>query len=267
MWATTALRKWLAEPETRDLDINGVELSTAHRRVLQKKKMLRALFAGFYRRCRAADERFFGLTPGGRLEIGSGAGIIKQYDPQVITSDIKPLPFVDLVAPAERLPLPDASLRAVYGINVFHHIPDPSAFFRELLRVVHPGGGAVLIEPYYGPVARRLFVRLHAEEGFDVTMPGWRNTQQQGPCSRVNQALSYIVFRRDYAEFCRRFPTLELVFDQPHTQLMYFLSGGVNFRQLLPDAATPLVQAAEALLAPLNRWIALQHLLVLRRRS
>ena len=133
--------------------------------------------------------------------------------------------------------------------------------------MVHPGGGAVLIEPYYGPVARRLFARLHAEEGFDAAMPGWRNTQQQGPCSRVNQALSYIVFRRDYDEFRRRFPTLELVLDRPHTQLMYFLSGGVNFRQLLPDSATPLVQAAEALLAPLNRWIALQHLLVLRRRS
>jgi SAM-dependent methyltransferase len=267
MWATNALRSWLAEPEAKTLDINSVDVSVAHRRVLQKKKMLRELFGGFYRRCRAADERYFGRTPGNRLEIGSGSSIIKEFYPDVMTSDIKPLPFVDLVAPAEQLPFVDASLRAIYGINVFHHFPDPGAFFRELLRVVHPGGGAVLIEPYYGPVARVLFARLHAEEGFDADMPGWRNTQQQGPCSRVNQALSYIVFRRDYHEFCRDYPELELVLDQPHTHLMYFLSGGVNFRQLGPDFATPLVQAAETVLSPLNRWIALQHMLVLRRRK
>jgi SAM-dependent methyltransferase len=267
MWGTTILRKWLAEPETRALDINSVDVSVAHRRVLQKKRMLRELFAGFYRQCRAADEQFFGETPGLRLEIGSGSSIIKEYYPDVTTSDIKPLPFVDLVAPAERLPFPDASLRAIYGINVFHHIPDPRAFFREMLRVLHPGGGCVLIEPYYGPLARWLFARLHAEEGYDATMPGWRNEQQQGPCSRVNQALSYIVFRRDYNAFCQEFPDLELVWDRPHTHLMYFLSGGVNFRQLAPDLAIPLVQAAEAVFSPLNRWIALQHLLVVRRRS
>jgi SAM-dependent methyltransferase len=267
MWGTTTLRKWLVEPETESLDINSVDVSVAHRRVLQKKPMLRELFAGFYRRCRAADEEFFGQTPGQRLEIGSGSSTIKDYYPDVTTSDIKPLPFVDLVASAECLPFPDASLRAIYGINVFHHIPDPAAFFHELLRVLHPGGGAVLIEPYYGPLARWLFARLHAEEGFDAAMPGWRNEEQQGPCSRVNQAMSYILFRRDYAEFCRRFPQLELVCDRPHTHLMYFLSGGVNFRQLVPDRATPLVQAAETMLAPLNQWIALQHLLVLRRRT
>lgn len=265
MLTATALRNWLVEPETRSLDINSVDVSEAHRRVLLKKRMLRELFGGFYRRCRKADERYFGRTPGDRLEIGSGSSIIKEYYPDVVTSDIKPLPFVDMAAPAEKLPLPDASLRAVYGINVFHHIPDPSAFFSELLRVVHPGGGAVLIEPYYGPLARWLFAHLHAEEGFDAEMPGWCNTQQVGPCSRVNQALSYIVFRRDHAEYRRRFPDLELVIDRPHTHLMYFLSGGVNFRQLAPDFTTPLVRAAEAVLSPLNRLIALQHTIVLRR--
>jgi hypothetical protein len=79
--------------------------------------------------------------------------------------------------------------------------------------------------------------------------------------------LSYIVFRRDHDEFCRQFPELELVLGRPHTHLMYFVSGGVNFRQLAPDLVTPLVLATERALSPLNRWIALQHTLVLRRRS
>ena len=40
---------------------------------------------------------------------------------------------------------------------------------------VAPGGGVLLIEPYYGPVASVVFKRLFASEDFDTTMPGWRN--------------------------------------------------------------------------------------------
>lgn len=261
------LRDWLKEPETRRLDMDGVEATVAHRAVLLRKKMLRDLFAAFYRECRKWDERYFAGAEGQRLEIGSGSSIIKEFFPDVITSDIKPLPFVDLVAPGESLPFPDGTLRAIYGINVFHHFPDPAAFFDETLRVLAPGGGVVLIEPYFGPLARWLFTRLHESEGFNANTPGWVNVEQSGPCSRVNQALSYIVFHRDRDRFQRQYPGLEIVLDRPHTQLSYFLSGGVNFRQLLPNGLVFLARGAEKALAPLNRWLALQHTIVLRKRG
>src|SRR5687768_9471234 len=154
--------------------------------------MLRHLFADFYARCRALDEKYF-TTPGLRIEIGSGSSFMKEIYPDVITSDIKQLPFLDLVCMGEALPFEDASVRALYGINVFHHLPAPRDFFRELLRVLGSGGGAILIEPYHGPVARRVFSGLHASETFDTEAPSWE-TNSTGPMSAANQALSYIVF-------------------------------------------------------------------------
>ncbi|SFP30965.1 Methyltransferase domain-containing protein [Amycolatopsis arida] len=44
------------------------------------------------------------------------------------------------VADAERIPYPDGSFDLVVGHAVLHHIPDVPAAFREVLRVLKPGG-------------------------------------------------------------------------------------------------------------------------------
>lgn len=260
------LRNWLTDPAVRVQDIDGVGSSLAHRRALERKPILRQLFERFYRECRSMDMQYFVDVPGLCLEIGSGAGIIKTVYPDVITSDIKVLPFVDVVLKGEAIPFPAKSLRAIYAINVFHHLPNPRLFFREALRVLHPGGGVILIEPFYGPLARRVFKHLHATEGFDPDAGSWEAEVPVGPMSRANQALSYIVFARDRQVLLDEFPDFEVVVDRPHTHLWYVVSGGVNFRQLVPDSFLPLVKLAERLLAPFGRWIALQHTVVLRRR-
>lgn len=260
------LRRWLIEPGVRGVDADSAEFTAAHRRVLQTKFMLRQLFEKFYHECRAMDIHYFGDCPGTRLEIGSGSSFIKEVYPDVITSDIKQLPFVDCVLRAEQMPFPDNSLRAIYAINVFHHIPDPRAFFRELLRTLHPGGGVIFIEPYYGALARQLFRRMHASEGFDITARNWEALSGAGPMSQANQALSYMVFKRDLTQFEREYPGLELMMDRPHTHLSYLVSGGVNFRQLVPDSLVPLVMLAERLLNPFVLWLALQHTIVLCKK-
>jgi hypothetical protein len=265
--STRRWRAWLIEPRVRGLDPDAPGVTLAHRQVVLHKHMLRVLFEGFYRECRAADQQLFGHCPGRRVEIGSGSSFIKQLFPDIITSDIKRLPFTDVVFRAEQMPFADNSLRAIYGINVFHHLPAPRVFFHEAQRVLHTRGGIVLIEPYCSTLGGWLFPRLHAAERFDPTASGWNTAAARGPASGANQALSYIVFTRDRAQFEREFPQLEIVLDRPHTHLLYLLSGGVNFRQLVPDRATTLVQVLQALLAPANRWIALQHTIVLRKRA
>jgi hypothetical protein len=51
----------------------------------------------------------------------------------------------------------------------------------------------------------------------------------------ANQALSYIVFERDRERFERLFPDLEIVEQSWIANYpRYLLSGGLNFRQLLP---------------------------------
>ena len=261
------MRRWLTEPKVRELDPDAPEYTLAHRDVLRNKPLLRRLFEGFYRECRRMDERYFRDSPGKRLEIGSGSSFFKEVFPDVLTSDIKPLPFVDYVARAETLPFEDNSLRAIYAINVFHHLPNPRLFFKELERVLHPGGGVVMIEPYYGPIARFLFKRLHASEGYEMNVSAWETEANVGAMSNANQAMSYVVFVKDRKIFEREFPGLEILIDRPHTHLLYLLSGGVNFRQLVPDAFGPIVVAIERLLTPLNPLIAIQHTIVLRKKS
>jgi SAM-dependent methyltransferase len=260
------VRDWLIDPAVRAQDVDGLDCSIAHRQGLQRKAILRLLFERFYRECRSMDLRYFDGVPGRRLEIGSGAGVIKSVLPDVITSDIKQLPFLDIVLRGEAMPFPANSLRAIYAINVFHHIPAPRLFLREMLRVLHPGGGFILIEPFYGPLACWVFRHLHASEGFDPGATAWETAGMVGPMSNANQALSYLVFTRDRARFDEEFPDLEVVVDRPHTHLWYVVSGGLNFRQLLPDGFVPLVRFAERLLAPLNPWLALQHTVVVRKR-
>jgi SAM-dependent methyltransferase len=260
------VRDWLIDPTVRSLDVDSLEFSLAHRRVVQRKIILRSLFESFYKQCRAMDLRHIKNCPGARLEIGSGAGIISEIYPDMITSDVKVLPFIDLVLSASNLPFADNSLRAIYAINVFHHLPSPRDFLREALRVLYPGGGVVLIEPFYGPVASCIFKNLHKSERFDPSVAGWESSDEMGSFSNANQALSYVIFKRDRVQFDREFPQFELVLDRPHTHLWYLVSGGVNFRQLLPDSLTFLVKATERLLSPLNRWLALQHTIVLRKK-
>ncbi|PZF81619.1 class I SAM-dependent methyltransferase [Jiangella anatolica] len=63
------------------------------------------------------------------------------------------------VADAEKLPFPDESFDLVVGHAVIHHLPDVEQAFREMLRVLRPGGRVVICgEPtkYGDKVARAL---------------------------------------------------------------------------------------------------------------
>jgi hypothetical protein len=132
---------------------------------------------------------------------------------------------------------------------------------------VKPGGGIILIEPYHGLFASFLFKRLFRTEGFDKSMPGW-NVPMDGPMNGANQALSYVVFDRDWALFAKRYPQLEIVHQAPLTNYVrYLVSGGLNFRQLAPNFLIPVLKLVEALLSPLRRHLALHHVIVVRRND
>lgn len=261
------VRRWLAEPRLAGIDVDGAGLVEAHRRILASKPLTRRVFVELYGACMNADRRWFeGAGDGLRVEIGAGSSFFKEVCPGLITSDIKPAPGLDMVVDAQAMPFEAGSVRAVFGIHCFHHLPQPERFFAELVRVVRPGGGCVLVEPYYGPLAAAFFRRVFESETFDAAQPGW-TTPATGPMRGANQALSYLVFVRDRAEFERRYPELEIVERRPLTNwARYLLSGGVNFRSLAPGWADPALRAGEWAISPLARWLALHHITVIRRR-
>ncbi len=256
----------LQDPLLEGMDVDGENRLKLHRQMLEKKRMLREVFTGFHHSFRTLDRQFF-TGQGIEVELGAGVSPMRDSYPEVLATDIVDAPCLDRVINAEAMELADNSVRAIYGQNCFHHFPHPDQFFNELDRVLVPGGGAILLEPYYGPFASFLYKRLFRSEGFDKHYPSWE-TPATGPMNGANQALSYIVFVRDRADYERKHPSLKIAHQQlVENHLRYLLSGGLNFRQLLPDSCTGFVKFLEKLLSPLNRWIALHHIIVIRKEA
>jgi methyltransferase family protein len=260
------LRNSLIDPAIADMDVDSFERITIHREILARKRMIREVFFDLYAKQAELDRRYFDGEAGLRVEIGAGSSMLKSVIPDVESTDIVYSPTLDCVADAMNLPYRDNSLRAIFGIHCFHHLDDPFKFLSELDRVCRPGGGAVLVEPYFGPVSSFIHKRLYPTEFFDKSGPLVR--PPAGPMSGANQALSYIVFVRERQAFERSFPRLQVVHMEPlPNYIRYFVSGGINFRQLLPDATIPLLKAAESTLSFLSPLLAIHHVLVLRKKK
>jgi ubiquinone/menaquinone biosynthesis C-methylase UbiE len=103
------------------------------------------------------------------------------------------------VADAEQLPYPDETFDLVIGHAVLHHIPDVGLAFREVLRVLKPGGRFVFAgEPtrHGDVVARRLsrFTWWAATRATRLSwLAEWRRPQQELDESSRAAALEAVV--------------------------------------------------------------------------
>ena len=256
----------LRDSSLKDMDVDGEDRMVRHRMILSGKPMLQAVFAQFHDLFRTLEQRY--LTGKGRqIELGAGVAPMRDSYPEVLATDVVAGAGLDFELNAQAMALEAASVRVFYAQNCFHHFPDPERFFAELERVLAPGGGAILLEPYYGWFASFLYPRMFSTESFDKNHPSWK-AESCGPMHGANQALSYIVFIRDRERFETSFPSLEIVAQQRVSNyLKYLISGGLNFRSLLPSVLSPLVDFMQFCLRPFDRWLCLHHIIVLRRRA
>jgi SAM-dependent methyltransferase len=247
----------LPHEDGRDLDDPG---TTARRRqIVRDKRFLNAVYREWYGAIAAA-------VPDGRepaLELGSGAGFLGECVPHVVTSDVLPIPGIDVVLDAGRLPFGAGRLRAVVMTNVLHHLPDVGAFFREAARVVRVGGVIVMLEPWNTPWSRFVYRRLH-HEPFEPDAAEWR-VASGGPLSGANGALPWIVFERDRARFEREFPMWRVQSIRCTMPLRYLLSGGVSMRSLMPGWSFGFWSGVEQALTPWMARLALFATIVLVR--
>lgn len=259
------VRKCFASRETLNHDVDDAAMMSNHATVIKEKLVLRSAFEEFYLAIKNVQDSMF-LMPSVTVEVGSGAGFAGSYFPGLITSDLRTNPLVDVRFDATAIPLCDSSCTLLFGINVFHHIPNPTLFLREVSRVLQPGGACVLIEPDVGLFSRIIHSVIHEDEFFDMEQPDWINSNISGPMSGANQALASIVFDRDRARFEREFGCdLKLVSTtRSRNSLRYLLSGGLGFRALVPAASLPLVVRLDTLLGK-TRLLALHRMIVLSR--
>jgi SAM-dependent methyltransferase len=122
--------------------------------------LLQEIYAGFYQRIlRLIDVSI----PGRIVELGSGIGNLKTHLPQVITTDLFPNPWLDMVCDAYKLPFPDESLSHLVLFDVFHHLKAPNGFLREARRALCAQGRVILFEPYISWFSFPVYGLLHHE--------------------------------------------------------------------------------------------------------
>jgi SAM-dependent methyltransferase len=136
-----------------------------HRRLWRAKPVLERVYEPWF------EALLDDAPPGARvLEVGAGPGFLSEAarrrrpDLRWVASDLHPVPWNTLAADALRLPLATASVDAVAGLDVLHHLAAPAAFFREAARVVRPGGRLCLVEPWITPFSWPIYRFLHQEE-------------------------------------------------------------------------------------------------------
>ena len=252
---------WLRLPDGCDpAELDSPAAVRRHAEILRRKSLLRAVYRAWYRRLAQSVAEI--APPRVVVELGSGAGFIKQVMPDALATDVREAEGLDLRASATAMPFADGSVDAFVMIDVMHHLPDAAAFLSECRRCLRSGGRVAMIEPANTPLARWVYRRFH-HEAFDPT-GGW-SLNDRGAMAAANGALPWIVFGRDRRQFERQFPELELRRMTPHSPVRYLLSGGLSMRQLAPGWSFPAVAAVEAMLRPLAGLIGMFYYIELRK--
>jgi SAM-dependent methyltransferase len=261
----SVIKDFLIHPKIKNLDVNSSRIVEISREIIHSKRMFKEVISELYAKCYNLDKKYFSQQ-GSKLEIGAGVSFIKDLYPEVITSDIKSTPHLDMEVDALNMSFDDESLGAIYGLNCFHHLPNPDMFFNELKRVLVKKGGCVIIDPYHGPLASFLYKRLFSDETFDKKQTNWEDPNNE-IMKGANQALSYIVFKRDAHILEQKHPELEVILQKPfNNYLRYLISGGLNFKALLPNFMIPVLKFIEFILTPINHLFALHQVIVIRKK-
>lgn len=233
------IARWFQHPLSRGRDIDSPETTNIRRQIIRGKPFLRHIYEDWYGWMMAA----LPAGPGRVLEIGSGAGFLRDYVPGLLASDIFYVPGLSLVMNACHIPLASGSLRAIMMTNVLHHIPNVRAFFADAARCVRCGGAVIMIEPWNTRWSAWIYSHLH-HEPFSPDAPEW-DFPASGPLSAANGALPWILFERDRERFAAEFPNWSLEFVVPQMPFRYILSGGVSYRSLVPGISYAIVRSLE----------------------
>jgi SAM-dependent methyltransferase len=256
-----ALRDLLVHPLMRGLNPDSPDAIILRRTVLREKGLLRRIYEEWYR----SIVEVLPSGAGALVELGSGAGYLRDFVPGLVSSDVLMLPGLSAVLDAHAIPFRDRSLKAIIMIDVLHHLADAERFFHEAARCVRPEGALIMIEPWVTSWSTLVLSRFH-HEPFDPHVAQWR-LPESGPESRANQALPWIIFHRDRRTFESTFPVWQVRSITLQMPVSYILSGGLRMRSLVPGGAFRIVRFLERLATPWMDTIAMFARIVLERAA
>jgi SAM-dependent methyltransferase len=234
-----------------------------HRTVWERKRSIRLLYRDFHR-------RLLECCPAGPvLDIGSGTAHIKDFRPDIVSTDILPFPGIDAVADAHRLPFPDRCFAGVVMLDVLHHLERPIEFLQEASRVLRPGGRLAMIEPAMTNLARGFYAYFH-DEPVDMNADPFADVAidpKRDPFD-ANQAVPTLMFTTSAArsQMEARVPAMRVRSVEWLSLFAYPMSGGFQNWSLIPSALVrPMLAFEEKVPQALRKQIAFRMMIVLER--
>jgi len=235
-----------------------------HRSAFASNPALKRLYTRWYGMVR---DRLPDPSHGPWIELGSGPGLVKDFIPEVVTTDLVPAPWLGLRSSAECLPFRTGSVGALLLFDVLHHLPNPSRLFDEANRVLAPGGRLVMCEPMVSALSYPVYRFLH-EEALEFTANPWDTAANADHPFDGNQAVPTALLLRGRAELERRWPGLVVSEVKKFAGPSYPASGGFGKKPLLPMRLWEALDGIETRLpSAVFRFIGFRMLVVLSRVS
>ena len=165
-------------------------------------------------------------------EIGSGTSPAKIFYPNIITTDILNLEYLDKVFDclniANDTTIADHSIDIMTLTNVLHHLQNPIQFLQGASYKLKKGAHLYITEPYFSATSYPIYKLLHSEPSvFNIVQP--RLEEISGPLSSANQAIPYLIFfkRREWLTQLEPYYDLSQSKIGFFTSLAYMASGGI----------------------------------------
>lgn len=196
------------------------------------------------------------------IEIGAAGGITKELFPWISTVDVRSCQGVDLVADAKQLSNIIETFDVLLAKDTLHHLSDVELFLKELEKIMRPDSIAVFLEPNWNFWSRFIYKYLHPEN-WDSKVKTLTFTPLDPMHS--NQAIPYILFVRDAAQFDDTFPNLRFEVLKPINGVSYLLSGGVNKRTFFPSNFLNWISRIERRSRFINRFFGLNRIIKITR--
>jgi SAM-dependent methyltransferase len=173
------------------------------------------------------------------LEIGSGTSPLKAFLPNVITSDVINLDYLDLVFDCHEIDKLDAikddTVDVISLTNVLHHLKNPISFLNCAASKLKSGGKVIATEPFFSVVSTPIFKYLHHEPvDFGIAKP--ELAKVRGPLASANIALPWLIFfrRREWLQRLNENFDLASFTARPFSALSYMATGGISRRLPVP---------------------------------
>jgi len=249
-----------SEPYRQTYDLSLLEGSLER---WERSAALRWIYGQFYQRVR----RHASLEP--VLEIGSGIGRIKEFWPDVVTSDLIKTDFVDRAVDAYAIE-ESGQWGTLVAVDVLHHLCEPFSFFASASRSLLPGGRLIMIEPAATALGGLLYRLCHHEPCDPRLLAPPFCFEPDAAGGFANMGMGQALFQQSEPWTRTRLGELglEIARIEYHDWIAYFLTGGYSRPLGLPVGLVKGVSIIENRLPGwLRRVVATRMTVVLARSS